>query len=200
LLGVAAATPKKGEPIKLMPLVATSPHAFFALISDVPRLLGRTGHKVYLHVVPNSEETMLLQRAGWSLDAVLPDAYQAGIATQQWSIDQSEETLMRTMRLKQRFLNQIRAGTKQLEVRVAYDNIKRIKKGDRIKFLSRDDQVIVSVTDVRNYDSFKEMLLVEDAGKILPGSNASETQDLLEQIYPREKEELGIVVIQLAAS
>jgi ASC-1-like (ASCH) protein len=183
-----------------MPLVATSLHAFFALISDVPRLLGRTGHKVYLHVVPDSEETTLLQRAGWSLDAVLPDAYQAGVVTQQWSIDQSEETLMRTMRLKQRFLNQIRTGSKQLEVRVAYDNIKGIKRGERIKFLSRDDQVVASVADVRNYKSFEEMLVVEDASKIVPGASSLEAQRLLEQIYPKDKEELGIVVIQLAVS
>src|SRR6202040_689485 len=66
--GVAGATPKKGEPIKLMPLVATDDPAFFALLSDVPQRLAEYGRKVYAHIVPTSRQTRFLQKAGWVLD------------------------------------------------------------------------------------------------------------------------------------
>ncbi|MFA6551844.1 MAG: GNAT family N-acetyltransferase, partial [Patescibacteria group bacterium] len=47
VIGVICATPKKGEPIKLMPCVAKTPEAFTALITDAPQLLKDYGHKLY---------------------------------------------------------------------------------------------------------------------------------------------------------
>jgi ribosomal protein S18 acetylase RimI-like enzyme len=52
VVGVAGATPKKGDPIKLMPLVAESEAAFEALIIDLQGLLVDYGHKLYVHLVP----------------------------------------------------------------------------------------------------------------------------------------------------
>ncbi len=45
VVGVAGATPKKGQPIKLMPLVAKSEAAFEALVIDLQGLLEDYGHK-----------------------------------------------------------------------------------------------------------------------------------------------------------
>ncbi len=74
VLGIAGATPKKGQPIKLMPLVATSPQSFVALLRDLPFVLKTHGHKIYIHIVPDVDQTISLQRLGWKLDAAMPAA------------------------------------------------------------------------------------------------------------------------------
>lgn len=104
VLGVAGATPKKGEPIKVMPFIATTVPAFMALLTDVPYLLKPYGRKLYIHIVPSVEETIALQERGWSLDAAIPAAYHEGIVTQQWSFDIETDVFMRMMRVKQNFL------------------------------------------------------------------------------------------------
>lgn len=62
VLGVVGATPKKGEPIKLMPFIATDLPAFTALLSDVPFFLKPHGRKLYLHIAPTVDETIALQQ------------------------------------------------------------------------------------------------------------------------------------------
>lgn len=52
VVGVAGATPKKGQPIKLMPLAASSETAFEAIVIDLQGLLEDYGHKLYVHLVP----------------------------------------------------------------------------------------------------------------------------------------------------
>jgi ribosomal protein S18 acetylase RimI-like enzyme len=85
--GIVAATPKKGGSIKLMPFVGSDSHAFEVMLKEVPEALGKSGHKMYAHLVPSVAETISLQRAGWSLDAVMPAAYHSDRVTQQWSRD-----------------------------------------------------------------------------------------------------------------
>lgn len=111
VVGIAAATPKKGTPIKLMPLIATSQVAFDALLTDLPHQLAPYGHKLYIHINPTVEEVLSLQRQGWKLDAAMPGAYRPDTVTQQWSLEIGETT-MRTMRVKRRFLtSSVRAGS-----------------------------------------------------------------------------------------
>ena len=75
VVGVAGATPKKGRPIKLMPLVASSEAAFEALVVDLQGLLEDYGHKLYVHLVPEPWQVACLQRHGWSLEGVFPGGY-----------------------------------------------------------------------------------------------------------------------------
>lgn len=198
VLGVAGATPKKGEPIKLMPLVAVETPAFFALLSDVPDLLREYGRKVYVHLVPDSEQTRFLQRAFWRLDGMLPDAYQVDRITQQWSRQIEQDEIMRTMRLKKKYLDLMRSGDKTLEVRVGYNNIKKVRVGDQVAFLSRDDRLIKEIVRVGRYKSFAEMLKIEDYRKILPDMNLLEVKSMLAEIYPKNKEQLGIIVFEVS--
>jgi ASC-1-like (ASCH) protein/predicted N-acetyltransferase YhbS len=197
ILGVVGATPKKGEPIKLMPFIATSLPAFAALVTDLPFALKSFGHKVYIHITPSAEETIVLQQQGWNLDAVLPEAYHNDVVTQQWSLNILSENIMRTMRLKQRFLDYVRDGHKTLEVRVAYPHVTSISPGERIRFMSRTETEIVKVKAVRRYDSFEKMLLVEAPEKIVPGVTLDELTRLLHEIYPPSKESLGVVVLEV---
>lgn len=99
VVGIAAATPKKGNPIKVMPFIATSLAAFEALLIDIPHQMVMYGHKLYIHTNPTADEVISLQRLGWKLDAAMPSAYYPGVITQQWSLDIGETT-MRMMRVK----------------------------------------------------------------------------------------------------
>ncbi len=197
VVGVAGATPKKGSPIKVMPFIATDNVAFEALLIDIPHQLVSYGHKLYIHINPTVEEVVSLQRLGWKLDAALPGAYRPEITTQQWSLKIGENT-MRTMRIKQRFFDLIKSGAKQLEVRVGYDSINRITIGESINLISKTSTMNVRVKDIRKYTNFGLMLEKEPYSMIAPDvSSKTELLKLLRNIYPSDKEKLGVVVLEL---
>ncbi|MFA7286807.1 MAG: GNAT family N-acetyltransferase [Patescibacteria group bacterium] len=195
VLGVAAATPKKGEPIKLMPLVAEDIRAFSALVAELPGLLREYGHKLYTHTVPTSVEAETLQHHGWQVEAMMPEAYKCGVVTQQWGLA-LEEKVMKTMRVKRQYFDAIMAGTKPIEARVGYDNIRRIQGGDNIQLECGRLSGVVQVVDVRVYRTFEEMLQTENARNIVP-DNPVGALEVLQHIYPPEKEKLGVYVFEL---
>ncbi len=197
VIGVAGATPKKGSPIKIMPFIATNIVAFEALLIDIPHQLITYGHKLYIHINPTSDEVVSLQRLGWKLDAALPNAYYAGIVTQQWSLNIGE-TLMRTIRIKQRFFDLIKSGKKNLEVRVGYDAINRIKCGEWISLVTHTSTLNLRITSIRRYHNFETMLANEPFKKIAPDvSSQAELLTLLKNIYPPHKEKLGVIILEL---
>ncbi len=196
VIGVAGATPKKGSPIKVMPFIATNIVAFEALLIDIPHQLVPYGHKLYVHLNPNADEVVSLQRLSWKLDAALPSAYFPGVVTHQWSLDIGETT-MRTMRVKRRFYDLIFSGRKTLEVRIGYDSINRIQVGERIRLTTHTGSFEVKVSAIRRYQTFEEMLATEHYERIAPDSNSrEEVLSLLKQIYPAQKEKLGVVVLE----
>jgi len=196
VLGIGGATPKKGEPIKLMPLVAKNQAAFIALLRDLPYLLKQYGHKIYIHIVPTVEQTIALQKLGWNLDAAMPAAYHPDQVTQQWSYELGGN-LMRTMRVKNHFLDAIVKGDKSLEVRVGYDNIKNIKIGERIKLASHSQEQIVRIKDIRIYQDFDEMINNERSSLIVPGKNKPQVLWLLRELYKSDREALGVYVLEM---
>lgn len=196
VLGVAAATPKKGEPIKLMPLVAEDIQTFSALVTELPSHLREYGHKLYTHTVPTSVEVETMQHHGWRIEAMMPEAYKRGVVTQQWGLVMENE-VMRMMRVKRQYFDAIMAGTKPLEVRVGYGNIKKIRKGEQIRLECGRHSGVVEVVDVRVYDTFADMLKYESAGHIVPDSPVpASALDVLKSIYPKDKEALGVYVFQ----
>lgn len=196
VVGVAGATPKKGEPIKIMPLVAEYPAAFMALLSDIPQYLREYGHKLYVHLVPSVEQVIILQRLGWSLDCMLPAAYHDEYTTQQWGFSFGEN-YMRNMRVKARFFRQIKEGDKTLEVRVGYDSIKKIQAGEQILLETHNEEMVIRVKAIRTYDSFADMLSHEDADRIAPELGKQELLKLLRKFYPPFKERLGVYVLEI---
>ncbi len=197
VIGIAAASPKKGSPIKLMPLVAKNIAAFDALLSDVPFQLVPFGHKLYVHINPTAEQVTSLQRFGWKLDAALPSAYRNGIITYQWSLTIGETT-MRMMRIKRRFFDLMKSGQKDLEARVGYPSMNRIQAGEQINWVNGSLSLITRVRQVRKYKTFVEMLQNERYERIIPDCHSSaEALALLTQIYPPEKEKLGVIVLEL---
>jgi ASC-1-like (ASCH) protein len=196
VLGIAGATPKKGTPIKVMPFLANGLPAFVALLTDIPFLLKPYGHKLYIHIIPSVDETIALQQRRWRLDAAMPGAYHTDYVTQQWSLDVKED-FMRMMRVKQTFLDLIRAGKKTLEVRVGYDNIRTIQSGERIRMMSRSQETIIVVDAVRQYATLADMLRAEDAAQIAPGLAKEQVASLLREIYPPDLEGRGVYVLQI---
>jgi ASC-1-like (ASCH) protein len=150
-----------------------------------------------MHITPNVEQTYALQQKGWRLDAAMPAAYHQERITQQWSCDLSGEDFMRMMRVKQHFFNAIKDGTKTLEVRVAYESIKTIQIGERIRLACYESSQVVKVLDIRRYGSFEEMLAREEPARIVPTASRAEVLHLLREIYPSHKEALGVVVLEL---
>lgn len=196
VLGIAGATPKKGQPIKLMPFIAVNIQAFEAMMADLPQMLASYGHKLYVHLVPTVAETVALQRRGWTLDAVMPAAYHDDQVTQQWSFTLGSET-MRTLRVKRRYYDLIMSGKKPLEVRVGYNNINQIAIGETLLLQCHDTEGVVVVEDIQRYSSFAEMLEIEDPSHIVPGMSKTEVLRVLQEIYPPAKEALGVVALFL---
>jgi ASC-1-like (ASCH) protein/GNAT superfamily N-acetyltransferase len=198
--GAAIVTRKKGDAVKVMPIAAADADAFRALIVDLPELLAERGRKVYVHIAPDPGEVAVLQEAGWEFEALLPGAYSDGVVTQQWGCPLGKDALLKRLRIRESYLDMIAKGQKTLEVRVGYDHVRSIRTGDQLKLFSRTSTMLCDVADVRNYDSFADLLSHEDVDRILPGTDSHEALRLLRTIYPPDKEKLGIVVFVLKPS
>lgn len=105
VVGIVGATPKKGQPIKLMPLVASSETAFEALVIDLQGLLEDYGHKLYVHLVPEPWQVACLQRHGWTLEGVFPGGYAPNSVVQQWGHSLQKGDPVRKMRIKKPYFD-----------------------------------------------------------------------------------------------
>mgnify|MGYP003375795079 FL=1 len=99
-------------------------------------------------------------------------------------------------RIKREYYNLINKGTKTLEVRVGYPDIKRVRQGDTITFKDYSN-IRFEVVRVTRYDDFPEMLDNEDSAKAIPGVTKYKALDMYQEIYPEEKEALGVYVFEL---
>jgi len=193
----AIVTHKKGGALKVMPIAACDIAAFRALIFDLPTLLFGSGRKVYLHHAPSAAEVAVLQESPWQLEGLLPGAYRADVVTQQWGCHLDGDEHIRSLRIQDQYLSMVKTGQKLLEIRVAYEHIKKIKRGDQIQLVSNSGQVVRRIYDVRRYQSLDHMAASEDIETILPGLEPEVALRRLHEIYPPQKERLGIVVLDL---
>lgn len=97
--------------------------------------------------------------------------------------------------VRQPYLEQILAGHKTVEVRVGYDNIRRLRPGDRLRL---NDRHLTEIRRVALYDNFEALLAAEDAGAIAPGLPPAEILPALRDIYAPEKEALGAVALEIS--
>jgi ASC-1-like (ASCH) protein len=100
----------------------------------------------------------------------------------------------KTLWIKRRFLEEILAGRKTLEVRVGYSNIRQLKPGMQLLL---NGESPVRIKAIRKYDSFEKMISEEDSGKIVPGVEENEVLRILKTLYPPFKEKLGVFVIEI---
>jgi ASC-1-like (ASCH) protein len=103
---------------------------------------------------------------------------------------------VKTLWIKDEYLQHILAGRKRIEVRVAYSNIARLQPGD---LLLLNDQYRYVITGVRTYPDFDALVSGEDPAAIAP--DLPDREALLaacRAIYPPEKEALGAVALEIA--
>ena len=101
----------------------------------------------------------------------------------------------KTLWIKEEFLHLILTGQKTVEVRVGYDNIRRLQPGD---ILLLNEQHPYEIVDIRHYPDFAAMVTAEKPEAIVSGMSSPER--LLEAcraIYPPEKEALGVVALEI---
>lgn len=99
-------------------------------------------------------------------------------------------------RIKKDYYNLIYRGVKTLEVRVGYPDIKRVQKGDTITFKDYSN-VRFEVIRVTRYVDFPEMLDNENSSKAIPGVSKYKALAMYQEIYPEDKESLGVYVFEL---
>jgi ASC-1-like (ASCH) protein len=104
---------------------------------------------------------------------------------------------VKTLWVKDEYLQQILSGRKTVEVRVAYSNVARLEPGDRLLL---NGQYPYLITAIRRYPDFEALVAAEDAAAIAP--DRPEREALLaacRAIYPPDREALGVVALQIAA-
>jgi ASC-1-like (ASCH) protein len=105
----------------------------------------------------------------------------------------------REINIRREYLKLIIDGVKTVEVRVGYPRMRSIQPGQELTFVSGDQRVPTIVRRVTEYRSFEEMLDREDARSI--GGNLGESREnllaVIKNIYPPEKERLGVLAIEI---
>lgn len=99
-------------------------------------------------------------------------------------------------RVKKEYFRQLKNGSKSLEIRVGYSQIKKVKQGDTITFENYGPNEF-DVLRVNVYDSFERMLEVEEVNKMFPGMTYDGALRALREIYPEDRERLGVYVFEL---
>ncbi|MEV7941918.1 ASCH domain-containing protein [Kitasatospora sp. NPDC088264] len=104
----------------------------------------------------------------------------------------------RVIQIRRPYLDLIARGTKTIEVRVGYPSMRRIRPGQLLVFESGDICCSTRVIKVAEYDSFEAMLDAEDNEAIgSEGMNRAELLTACREIYPPQKEALGVLAIHL---
>lgn len=99
------------------------------------------------------------------------------------------------MGIYKRYFDLIATGRKTTEIRVNDSSRKKIKEGSLIRFRCQGDQVITRVTRVARYTTFEEMFDHEAVASVNPLATRAEQLANIRQIYPPEREALGVVAI-----
>jgi ASC-1-like (ASCH) protein len=72
---------------------------------------------------------------------------------------------------------------------------RKVKEGSLIRFRCQGDEVLTRVTRVSRYNSFDEMFDHESLASVNPLATREEQLANIRQIYPPEREALGVVAI-----
>lgn len=104
---------------------------------------------------------------------------------------------VKTLWIKEEYLQQILDGRKTIEVRVGYSNILRLKPGDLLELNGQHRYVVCRVA---HYRDFEELLAHEDPTRIAPDLEPNELLRSLRSLYPPDREALGVVALEIAAA
>ncbi len=103
----------------------------------------------------------------------------------------------REMNLYRRYFDLVANGSKTIEVRVQYPNLRNLKPGDHIRFVCGRDDALTRVKRVARYTGFEEMLDTEGPEKVNPTSPRTQQLANIRRIYGPEREALGVLAIEI---
>lgn len=99
------------------------------------------------------------------------------------------------MGIYKRYFDLIASGRKTTEIRVNDSSRKKIKVGSLVRFRCREEEVLTRVTRVASYVDFEEMFAHEDLGSVNPLASREQQLANVRQIYPPEREALGVLAL-----
>lgn len=99
------------------------------------------------------------------------------------------------MGIYKRYFDLIATGRKTTEIRVNDSSRRKIKEGSLIRFRCQGNEVLTRVTRVARYTSFDEMFNHESVAPINPLATRKEQLANIRQIYPPEREALGVIAL-----
>jgi ASC-1-like (ASCH) protein len=102
---------------------------------------------------------------------------------------------IKTLWIKDEYLEHIFSGRKTVEIRVAYSNIVRLRPGDTLLLNGQHPYTIINI---RRYPDFDAMVAAEDPVAIAPGLPGRDALlAACRAIYPPEKEAMGVVALEI---
>lgn len=99
------------------------------------------------------------------------------------------------MGIYKRYFDLIASGRKTTEIRVNDSSRRNIKAGALIRFRCQGEELLTRVTRVARYVNFEKMFDHEEAASVNPIATREEQLANIRQIYPPEREALGVVAI-----
>ncbi|MGH3614531.1 MAG: ASCH domain-containing protein [Pseudonocardia sp.] len=99
------------------------------------------------------------------------------------------------MGIFKRYFDLIATGRKTTEIRVNDSSRAKITVGSLIRFRCRDAEVLTRVTRVNRYPNLDTMFDHESATSVNPTATREEQLANIRQIYPPEREAIGVVAI-----
>jgi len=100
----------------------------------------------------------------------------------------------KTLWIKDEYLQLILADQKTVEVRVGYDNITRLKVGDRLLLNETHPYIIQRIG---RYPDFEALLAHETPSAIAPHIPPRQLLKEMRALYPPAKEALGAVALEI---
>ncbi|WP_018546980.1 ASCH domain-containing protein [Streptomyces sp. LaPpAH-108] len=109
---------------------------------------------------------------------------------------------IRELTLYRQYFDLVASGRKTIEVRVKYPHLADLAPGDVIRFRVKggDDICEVEVGRVTEYPGFEALLDGEGPGSINPTVSRERQLADIREIYPPEKEALGVLAIEIVRS
>ncbi|WP_243436882.1 ASCH domain-containing protein [Streptomyces sp. FH025] len=125
-------------------------------------------------------------------------ALEALMTTRQPARNQSQaHGRPRNIQIYKQYFDLIADGSKTVEVRVAYDSMKRVKAGDLLNFTCRGEECLTRVKRIGRYRTFKEMFATEDVKAVNPNATEADQLRAIQAIFPPHKEALGVITFEI---
>ena len=196
--GLFGATLPKSGPIMLIPLVAEDIVSFEALLVFAQDSLIVYSHKLYVHLSPNVDQLICLQRHGWTVEGLLAGVYSPTSIVQQWAYQAKQPVVIKTMRIGRVYYDAIVAGTKTIEVRIVCSEIKNYKVDELIQFeVTSKPPVLGRIKDIRIYQDLQSVVNYEAWTKIIPEVNTRvEALRELRRMMPDSERQVEYYVIE----